>query len=146
MLINISSMKIYFAGAIRGGRDDAKLYKEIITYLGNIGQVLTEHVGDNNLDNKGEKGEIDTEIYQRDMKWLQSADAIIAEVTTPSLGVGYELGIAEKLKKPILCLYRPSGTNRLSAMIMGNNQLSNREYNNLKEAQSCIDAFFQFLI
>ena len=146
MLINISSMKIYFAGAIRGGRDDAKLYKEIITYLGNIGQVLTEHVGDKNLDNKGEKGGIDTEIYQRDMKWLQSADAIIAEVTTPSLGVGYELGIAEKLKKPILCLYRPSGTNRLSAMIMGNNQLSNREYNNLKEAQSCIDAFFQFLI
>ena len=36
MLINISSMKIYFAGAIRGGRDDAKLYKEIIAYLENI--------------------------------------------------------------------------------------------------------------
>ena len=136
-------MKIYFAGAIRGGRDDAKLYKEIITYLGNIGQVLTEHVGDKNLDNKGEKGGIDTEIYQRDMKWLQSADAIIADVTTPSLGVGYELGIAEKLKKPTLCLYRPSETYHLSAMINGNNQLLCQKYHNLTEAKLCIDKFFQ---
>ena len=78
--------------------------------MGNIGQVLTEHVGDQNLRNLGEKGsqDKDTAIYNRDIKWLQSADAIVAEVTSPSIGVGYELGIAEKLKKPILCLYRPS--------------------------------------
>ena len=111
MLINISSMKIYFAGAIRGGRNDAKIYEKIITYLGNIGQVLTEHVGDKDLGNMGEKGGIDIAIYKRDIKWLQSADAVVAEVTTPSLGVGYELGIAEKLKKPVLCLYRPSKGN-----------------------------------
>ena len=91
-------MKIYFAGAIRGGRYDAKLYKDIITYLGNKGQVLTEHVGDQDLSNMGEKKDIDMAIHKRDIKWLQSADVVIAEVTTPSLGVGYELGIAEKLK------------------------------------------------
>ena len=146
MLINISSMKIYFAGAIRGGRKDAKIYEKIITYLGNIGQVLTEHVGDKNLGNMGEKGGIDMAIYKRDIKWLQSADAVIAEVTTPSLGVGYELGIAEKLKKPILCLYRPSKGKRLSAMVKGNNQLSSWEYHNIKEARSCIDAFFNSLV
>ena len=139
-------MKIYFAGAIRGGRDDAKLYKKIITYLGNIGQVLTEHVGDQDLGKMGKKEEIDVGIYQRDIEWLQSADAVVAEVTMPSLGVGYELGIAEKLKKPVLCLYRPSESSRLSAMIKGNNQLSCREYHNIKEAKSCIDAFFQDLI
>ena len=139
-------MKIYFAGAIRGGRDDAKLYKKIITYLGNIGQVLTEHVGDQDLDKMGEKEEIDVGIYQRDMEWLQSADAVVAEVTMPSLGVGYELGIAEKLKKPILCLYRPSEGKRLSAMVKGNNQLSLWEYHNLTEAQSCIDSFFKSLV
>ena len=139
-------MKIYFAGAIRGGRDDAKLYEEIISYLGNIGQVLTEHVGNQNLNKMGEKGGIDTEIYKRDIKWLQSADAVVAEVTTPSLGVGYELGIAEKLKKPVLCLYRPSKGKRLSAMVKGNNQLSLWEYHNLTEAQSCIDSFFKSLV
>ena len=146
MLINISSMKIYFAGAIRGGRNDAKIYEKIITYLGNIGQVLTEHVGDQDLGNMGEKGGIDIAIYNRDIKWLQSADAIVAEVTTPSLGVGYELGIAEKLNKPVLCLYRPRKDKCLSAMLKGNNQLTCYEYHNLTEALSCIDAFFKSLI
>ena len=146
MLINISSMKIYFAGAIRGGRNDATLYEKIIAYLGNIGQVLTEHVGDKDLGNMGEKGGIDIAIYKRDIKWLQSADAVVAEVTTPSLGVGYELGIAEKLKKPVLCLYRPSKGRRLSAMVQGNNKLSLWEYHNLKEARSYIDAFFNNII
>ena len=99
-------MKIYFAGSIRGGRDDAKLYETIITYLGTIGQVLTEHVGDKHLSSMGETGGIDTNIYNRDIEWIQKADMIIAEVTTPSLGVGYELAFAEKLNKPILCLYQ----------------------------------------
>ena len=146
MLINISSMKIYFAGAISGGRNDVKIYEKIITYLGSIGQVLTEHVGDQNLGNMGEKECIDMGIYKRDLKWLQSADAVVAEVTTPSLGVGYELGIAEKLKKPVLCLYRPSKGRRLSAMVQGNNKLSLWEYHNLKEARSCIDTFFKSLV
>ncbi len=146
MLINISSMKIYFAGAISGGRNDVKIYEKIITYLGSIGQVLTEHVGDQNLGNMGEKECIDMGIYKRDLKWLQSADAVVAEVTTPSLGVGYELGIAEKLKKPVLCLYRPSKGKRLSAMVKGNKQLSLWEYHNLEEARSCIDTFFKSLV
>ena len=32
---------------------------------------------------------------------------IVAEVTQPSLGVGYEIGRAFDMNKPILCLYRP---------------------------------------
>jgi len=141
MLINISSMKIYFAGAIRGGRDDAKLYKEIITFLENKGQVLTEHVGYQDLDSMGEKGGIDTTIYNRDMKWLKSADTIIAEVTTPSLGVGYELGIAEKLKKPILCLYRSGEGKHISAMVKGNKIFTCRDYNNITELQLHVNDF-----
>lgn len=40
------SLKIYFAGSIRGGRDDAALYFKIVKHLqDNFGQVLTEHVG-----------------------------------------------------------------------------------------------------
>ena len=139
-------MKIYLAGAICGGRNDAKIYEKIITYLGNIGQVLTEHIGDQDLGNMGEKGGIDMAIHKRDIKWLQSADAVVAEVTTPSLGVGYELGIAEKLKKPVLCLYRPSKGKRLSAMVKGNNQLSLWEYHILTDAQLYIDAFFKSLV
>ena len=37
---------------------------------------------------------------------------IVAEVTQPSLGVGYELGRAVAMGKRILCLYRPQENKR----------------------------------
>ena len=46
---------IYFCGSIRGGRDDAALYKRIIDRLKQYGEVLTEHVGDASVMEK-EKG------------------------------------------------------------------------------------------
>lgn len=36
-----------------------------------------------------------------------SLPVVVAEVTQPSLGVGYELGRAVVLNKQILCLFRP---------------------------------------
>ena len=136
-------MKIYFAGAIRGGREDAQLYKNLIAYLKEKGQVLTEHIGSTDLSWEGEISSKDEEIYNRDIKWLQSADIVVAEVTTPSLGVGYELGIAEKLNIPVLCLYRPDQRNRLSAMISGNAIFTCRKYTVFIEVQKWIDDFIQ---
>ena len=136
-------MKIYFAGAIRGGREDAQLYENLIAYLKEKGQVLSEHIGSTDLSWEGETSSKDEEIYNRDIKWLQSADIVVAEVTTPSLGVGYELGIAEKLNIPVLCLHRPDKGNRLSAMISGNAIFTCREYTVLIEVQKWIDDFIQ---
>jgi len=136
-------MKIYFAGAIRGGREDAQLYEKLIAYLKEKGQVLTEHIGSTDLSGEGETSSNDEEVYNRDIKWLQSADIMVAEVTTPSLGVGYELGIAEKLKIPVLCLYQPDKGNCLSAMVSGNSIFTCREYTVFIEAQKWIDDFIQ---
>ena len=63
-------MRIYFAGSIRGGRADKGIYSEIISHLKNHGEILTEHVGDKDLE---ESGEImpDEEIFKRDVKWLK---------------------------------------------------------------------------
>ena len=88
-------MKIYFAGSIRAGRGDQELYHQLIQGLQRYGQVLTEHVGDSSLTELGDRGSSDQGIYARDMGWLAEADLMVAEVSTPSLGVGYELGLAE---------------------------------------------------
>lgn len=64
-------MKIYFAGSIRGGRDDKELYLEIINLLGKYGKVLTEHIGDKTLSALGEDGPTDKYIYDRDMALAQ---------------------------------------------------------------------------
>uniref|UniRef100_A0A2K6NFZ0 2'-deoxynucleoside 5'-phosphate N-hydrolase 1 n=1 Tax=Rhinopithecus roxellana TaxID=61622 RepID=A0A2K6NFZ0_RHIRO len=58
-------------------------------------------------------------IHERDLVWLQQADVVVAEVTQPSLGVGYELGRAVAFNKRILCLFRPQSGRVLSAMIRG---------------------------
>ena len=136
-------MKIYFAGAILGGRDDAEIYQQIIKCLTEYGQVLTEHVGDVNMGKTGEKEVSDKFIFDRDVEWLGSADVIVAEVTAPSLGVGYEIGIAEKLSKPVLCLYRPQPGKRLSAMISGNRNITCCEYESLEEAEKWIKSFME---
>ena len=103
----MAQIKLYFAGSIRGGRADAPLYANLIEFLKGFGEVLTEHVGDPSLSEKGDDGPDDRYIHDRDMTWLSASDIIIAEVTLPSLGVGYELGRALSMGKPVLCLHRP---------------------------------------
>ncbi len=136
-------MKIYFAGSIRGGRADAEIYHEMILFLKSFGQVLTEHVGDTALTEKGDDGPDDPYIHDRDMKWLRECDLLIAEVSHPSLGVGYELGRAVTLDKPILCLHRPRPDRPLSAMISGCGKIETRAYASVAEAKDMIRTFIK---
>lgn len=134
-------MKIYFAGSIRGGRNDRETYLEIIKYLAKYGEVVTEHVADKNITSSGESLP-QTAIYKRDIDRLGSSDVVVAEVTTPSLGVGYELGAANSLGKRTLCLYR-GDTISLSAMVAGNEHFVVRGYDQLSEVFAHIDEFFK---
>ena len=135
-------MKVYFAGSIRGGRKDQQKYLKLIEFLATHVEVLTEHVGDCKLDSQGEKITTDREIFKRDRDWLQSCDALVAEVSNPSLGVGYEIGIAEKLGKPVLCLLDEKNTKfRLSAMVSGNPQIQVSRYTNLRDSEKLIIDF-----
>ncbi|XP_077341592.1 5-hydroxymethyl-dUMP N-hydrolase-like [Lithobates pipiens] len=115
------SLSVYFCGSIRGGREDRALYERIVRELQRYGTVLTEHIARPEISEAGEdafeKG--DKFIHDRDVEWLQQADVVVAEVTQPSLGVGYELGRAVAMNKKILCLFRPSCGRVLSAMIRG---------------------------
>jgi nucleoside 2-deoxyribosyltransferase len=139
-------LKIYFAGSIRGGRQDRQKYFELIEFLSTHSEVLTEHVGSESLGDRGETKLHDETIYQRDLEWLSAADGVVAEVTTPSLGVGYEIGMAEKLAKPVLCLFDESQTVfRLSAMLSGNPNLTVCRYHALGRAKQRISDFLDGL-
>lgn len=138
-------MKIYFAGSIRGGREDVHIYEQMIFHLQSKAQVLTEHVGDKDIIEKEAEVRRDVEIYERDLEWLTQSDAVIAEVTTPSLGVGYEIGRAEAMGKPILCLYRDGASRKLSAMISGAPKLKVKTYRTSEEARKIMDDFVETL-
>jgi len=125
-------MKIYFAGSIRGGRDDAEHYKKIITFLKKYGEVVTEHIGEKEITAEGETESSDKYIHDRDLNWLRNSDVIVAEVTTPSLGVGYEIGIAVKERIPVIALFRNTAEKRLSAMIKGCDSINVIEYSDIE--------------
>lgn len=132
--------KVYFAGSIRSGRDFADTYFKIIEYLKDKCIVLTEHLGSKELGSEGEMDKTDDYIYNRDCNWIKESDFIVAEVTNPSFGVGYEVKYAEMLNKPILCLYKKSDK-RISAMINGNRKLDVYSYNTIEEIYNIIDKF-----
>ncbi len=137
------SLIIYFAGSIRAGRDDTGIYQQIIHYLRRYGTVLTEHVGDSDIETGGETVLTDRQIHDRDCDWLMQANVVVAEVTTPSLGVGYEIGRAVENEKRVLCLFRPESGRKLSAMIAGCPGVITADYHDVSDAFHTIDAFFQ---
>ena len=126
--------KIYFAGSIRGGRVDAELYRRIIARIRRTAVVLTEHVGDLNL----QESTTDREIYTQDTAWLQEADLLIAECTCPSLGVGYELAYAEAHGTPCHIFF-DRGKTQLSAMLTGNPYFRIYPYTSEEEAVTYLE-------
>ena len=134
--------KVYFAGSIRGGRQDADLYKRIIEYIQRDNIVLTEHIGDLSKSQFEGKEDCDVAIYEQDTTWLRGADVVIAECTTPSLGVGYELGFAEAHGIPVHIFYCKART-RLSAMLTGNSRFHIHPYEAEEEIYCVVDAILQ---
>lgn len=95
--------------------------------------MLTEHVGDLTLTSDGETTDAQ-EVYQRDLDWLNKADIMVAEVTQPSLGVGYELAYAQLKGTPVICLYRKNSGRNLTKLVRGNEHYEIFEYKQIDEA------------
>lgn len=114
------STTIYFSGAISGGRSDVALYGRIVELLEAEGyRVLAGAVASEEIGAGGETLH-PPEIYARDVAWLDDADLVVAEVSVPSLGVGYEIAYATRIRRiPVIALYRAAFTRRCSAMISG---------------------------
>jgi len=111
-------MNIYFACSITGGRDDEPIYQQIVTTLLSDGHTVPTALlaGSNVLELEVIVDPV--EIYTRDTHWIDGCDLLVAEVSTPSHGVGYEIGYALHQSKPVLCLHQEGTT--VSKMITGN--------------------------
>ena|SRR5687767_12993499 len=120
---------IYFSGSISAGREDAALYRRIVSALEAGGhRVLAGSVISFDIGAAGEPG-VPQDIFRRDMNWLKEATVLVAEVSKPSIGVGYEIGTARyRYKIPVFCLWRPAFTARCSAMVAGDEGITTIEY------------------
>jgi nucleoside 2-deoxyribosyltransferase len=134
-------MNVYFSCSITGGRADQSVYAEIVAILQANGCIVpTAHLASPDL----AQLETDTqaeEIYQRDIAWVRACDALIAEVSTPSHGVGYEIAEAVKCGKRVLCLYREGA--HVSKILTGNTEenFKIQVYKDHHQLQEAINSF-----
>ncbi len=84
-------MNIYFACSITGGREFEPAYQSITRALLEDGHAVpTAHLA--GADVKALEAVVSpVEVYERDAAWIEACDVLIAEVSTPSHGVGYEI-------------------------------------------------------
>ena len=131
-------MKIYVSGSIYGGTQKIDTYKILIEELEKYGEVLDKEIADPNT--------IANEVYQKDEdifndleEKLIIADVLIAEVSIPSLGVGYELGFADKHNKKIIAIYDKNYTPKVTTMIRGNKRIKLIPYQRIEEITNNLD-------
>ncbi len=138
-------MNIYFACSITGGREYEVIYQGLtVALLADGNEVPTAHLAESSV--VALEAVVGArEVYERDVIWIRKADALIAEVSVPSHGVGYEIGFGLNVGKPVLCLYQQG--RKISKMISGNPhpRLSLKAYNDLQEAISLAREFIESL-
>uniref|UniRef100_A0A7J3X5W0 Putative 2'-deoxynucleoside 5'-phosphate N-hydrolase 1 n=1 Tax=Thermofilum pendens TaxID=2269 RepID=A0A7J3X5W0_THEPE len=111
-------VKVYLAAPMRGIRGALPEVKELIRLIEGYGhEVLTKHVADDVLD--VDRGMSPREVFERDIRLLEEADVMVAEVSYPSLGVGFELAYFLTRGKPAAGLVLEDRLGTLSALIQG---------------------------
>lgn len=115
-------MKIYFSATITEDKDLKANYKKIIDTLKSMGhdvlQYGSDHLDPTELVNRSDD-EIETAYKMLD-KLMKQADAVITEISLPSVGVGYEISEAISQKKPVLALTFSKAKFQPLATIEGN--------------------------
>lgn len=132
-------MNVYFSCSLTGGRDDQPVYAVMVDWLLAQGhEVPTAHLTRPEV--IAEETAVAPEtVYARDIAWVDAAEALVADVTTPSHGVGYEIAYAVLSGKRTLCLARVGV--KVSKMITGNPRLTFAQYEDAEQAIQLIAHF-----
>ena len=116
-------MRIYLACTVRGDRGTITAARHIHGCLVGLGhEVLTGHLLEDDVDTV-ESRLGDRDVFLRDLAWVEAADAIVAEASGSSYGVGFEvgytLGRAAETSQRVLVLYDASRRGKISRLISG---------------------------
>jgi 2'-deoxynucleoside 5'-phosphate N-hydrolase len=117
-------VQIYLACTVRGDRGAVAGLRRLVASLEAAGHnVLTKHLLDDNVET-AEAALSEREVYERDIRWLEACDVLIADASGSSFGVGFEvgyvLGRSEGTNQRVVLLYRADRRDRISRLIVGN--------------------------
>lgn len=134
-------MKIYFACSITGGREDEAVYRQMVDAMLAAGHIVPTEINASAETLYMETDHSPETVYARDVSWLEGSDVLVAELSTPSHGVGYEIAYALERDMPVFCLYQQDV--KVSKMITGNKQsgLTVKSYSDSQDALHKLDEF-----
>jgi nucleoside 2-deoxyribosyltransferase len=133
-------MIVYCAGAIKGDSSFKANYKELIEIVNKLGHSALSEL---NPEFQSAFPLSERQIFQRDMKWIVRSDLMIAEISGPSLGVGFEIAYALYVREiPVLAVHSAEAEN-VSAMITGCDSkfLFVKKYENAEELNEFVKSF-----
>lgn len=112
-------MKIFFSGPLTNltNPDETKAFYEKLDAVAKTAGCETFWAYKNGTDPIKNPEVSPAEVYQRDIKALESADIMISYITEPSTGTGIEIEHADEVGKPVVLIYK-QGT-RVSRMLRG---------------------------
>jgi hypothetical protein len=117
-------VRIYLACTVRGDRGAVVVTRRLADLLEQLGHtLLTRHLLLDDADvQEGRLSE--REVFERDVRWLDEADLLIAEASGSSYGVGFEVGYvagrAAQTGQRVLLLYDAARRPFVSRLIAGN--------------------------
>ena len=117
-------MNIYLACTVRGDRTAVATARALADAIERLGHtILTRHLLEDDVDTR-EGTLTEREVFERDLRWLEAADVLIAEASGSSYGVGFEVGYvigrAAQSCQRVLLLYDASRRPSVSRLIAGN--------------------------
>ena len=117
-------MNVYLACTVRGDRAAVGLLRGVADAIEAQGHtVLTRHLLADHPD-AAESQLTERAVFERDLRWLEASEVLIAEASGSSYGVGFEvgyvLGRSQDTGQRVLLLYDAARRGLVSRMIAGN--------------------------
>lgn len=136
-------MKIYFGFTVMASRERLEIARNIMKLLQDRGhEVLTTHLFSDNVVEEESRHPREF-VFERDIKWLEECDAVIAEVSSSSFGIGFEAGfVLGSTNKKVYLFYDKNMENGISKMATGNTMAIRVPYSNFDEAKEFIEKNF----
>jgi 2'-deoxynucleoside 5'-phosphate N-hydrolase len=133
-------MQVYLAAAMTNPSRDVAVAQALLAHLEAAGhRVPTGHVA--RWTGRADDAPLgEAQLARRDIAWVLESDALVAEVTTPSHGVGIEVAIASGRAIPVLLLYREGTV--VSRLLLG---LPGVQVATFRDARDACEALAAFL-
>lgn len=141
-------MRIYLACTVRGDRSGLEAARLIAGRLERHGhEVLTRHLLADDVD-QAESALTERQVFARDLAWLTSCDALVAEASGSSYGVGFEVGLvtglAPRSGQRVVLAYDARRRSQVSRLVIGHDHpaCTSLAYASLDQLASEIDHLF----